>query len=96
MINVSYSTSIFDRYLNPQIEGAAVNQGLAPREADPFLDEDLDGDVSEKELEDKVSQYRELYRRQRDLSKTRGPEEAAQNFCRRTGSVRNGGTDLEY
>ncbi len=66
MINVSYSTYIFDRYLNPQIEGAAINQGLAPREADPFLDEKLDGDVSEEELEDKVNQYRELYRKQRE------------------------------
>ena len=51
---------------NPQIEGAAINQGLAPREADPFLDEKLDGDVSEEELEDKVNQYRELYRKQRE------------------------------
>jgi len=30
-INVSYTNGVFDKYLNPQIEGAAVNKGLRPK-----------------------------------------------------------------
>ena len=39
-VHVSFANSTFDRYLNPRIEGAPVNQGLR----DPSLDEDEDKD----------------------------------------------------
>lgn len=65
MLNVSYSTYIFDRFLNTQIEGAAINQGLAPREEDPFLDESLDGENTEK-MEESILRYREMARKRKE------------------------------
>ena len=37
-ITASYTNAVFDRFINPQIEGAKVNQGL--REKDDFGDEE--------------------------------------------------------
>ena len=37
-ITASYTNAVFDRFINPRIEGAKVNQGL--REKEEFGDED--------------------------------------------------------
>jgi hypothetical protein len=37
-ITASYTNAVFDRFINPQTEGAKVNQGL--REKDDFGDEE--------------------------------------------------------
>ena len=37
-ITASYTNAVFDRFINPRIEGAKVNQGL--REAEHFDDEE--------------------------------------------------------
>ena len=44
-ITASYTNAVFDRFINPQIEGAKVNQGL--REQEDFDDED---DEEEEEI----------------------------------------------
>ena len=44
-ITASYTNAVFDRFINPQIEGAKVNQGL--REKEDFDDED---DEEEEEI----------------------------------------------
>ena len=33
-ITASYTNAVFDRYINPRIEGAKVNQGLREKEED--------------------------------------------------------------
>ena len=45
-ITASYTNAVFDRFINPQIEGAKVNQGL--REKDDFDDEDDTEEEDEK------------------------------------------------
>ena len=44
-VTASYTNAVFDRFINPRIEGAQVNRGL--RESDPDEDEDDDGDEDE-------------------------------------------------
>ena len=39
-ITASYTNAVFDRFINPRIEGAKVNQGL--REPEDFSDEDIE------------------------------------------------------
>ena len=49
LVYASFANGVFDRYLNPHIEGAAVGQGLRPAQAD---DELLDIDDEDDEDED--------------------------------------------
>ena len=45
-ITASYTNAVFDRFINPRIEGAKVNQGL--REKDDYTDEDETGEETEQ------------------------------------------------
>ena len=47
LIYASFAHSVFDKYLNPHIEGASVRQGLRPTDLDEYLD-----DEEEEEEED--------------------------------------------
>ena len=42
LVYASFAHSVFDRYLNPNIEGATVRQGLRPEEPEDELLEDDD------------------------------------------------------
>ena len=44
-ITASYTNAVFDRFINPKIEGAKVNQGLQPEEED-------DDDIAEGDADD--------------------------------------------
>lgn len=47
-ITASYTNAVFDRFINPQIEGAKVNQGLREKEDfDDEEDEDDEGEIRE-------------------------------------------------
>jgi len=48
LIYASFANSVFDKYLNPHIEGAVVGQGLRPVDADDYLDDDDDEDEDEE------------------------------------------------
>ena len=48
-VTASYTNGVFDRYINPKIEGAKINQGL--REQDDDDDDDKDEDEEDKEAE---------------------------------------------
>jgi len=52
LIYASFANSVFDKYLNPHIEGAVVGQGLRPVDADEYFDDD---DDEEEDEEDDVS-----------------------------------------
>ena len=48
-VTASYTNAVFDRYINPRIEGAKVNQGLRKPEddeEDEAIDEDGKGEES--------------------------------------------------
>lgn len=47
LIYASFANSVFDKYLNPHIEGAVVGQGLRPVDADDYLDDDDDEEEDE-------------------------------------------------
>lgn len=51
LIYASVANGVFDRYLNPHIEGAAVNMGLRPADADELDDEDDDDEEDEEDDE---------------------------------------------
>ena len=46
-ITASYTNAVFDRFINPQIEGAKVNQGLRQKEEDDEDEEDVTEDAKE-------------------------------------------------
>ena len=50
-VTASYTNAVFDRFINPKIEGAKVNQGL--REKEDFEDDDEENTEDEKEGENK-------------------------------------------
>ena len=49
LIYASFANSVFDQYLNPHIEGAAVRQGLRPIDADEELYDEDDEDEEEED-----------------------------------------------
>lgn len=49
LIYASFANGVFDKYLNPNIEGAQVGQGLRPRSEDDDLPEDDEDDDGEDE-----------------------------------------------
>lgn len=51
LVYASVANSVFDKYLNPRIEGAPVGMGLRPQDAELELDDDED-DEDEEEYED--------------------------------------------
>lgn len=51
LIYASFANGVFDKYLNPHIEGAVVGQGLRPADADEYFDDDED---EEDEEDDEV------------------------------------------
>lgn len=54
LVYASIANGIFDRYLNPHIEGAQVRMGLRPQDEDDLeLDDDDDEDEEEEDEEDK-------------------------------------------
>ena len=44
LIYASFAHGVFDRYLNPRIEGAVVGQGLRPQDVDDYMDDEDDED----------------------------------------------------
>ena len=48
LIYASFANGVYDKYLNPHIEGAVVGQGLRPVDADEYLDDD-DEDEDEED-----------------------------------------------
>ena len=45
-ITASYTNAVFDKYINPRIEGAKVNQGIyKPEDDDDEEDEAVEGDT---------------------------------------------------
>lgn len=46
-ITASYTNAVFDRFINPRIEGAKVNQGLYQQEDDDEEDENEEGETSD-------------------------------------------------
>ena len=46
-ITASYTNAVFDRFINPRIEGAKVNQGLRQKEEDDEDEEDVTEDAKE-------------------------------------------------
>lgn len=48
-ITASYTNAVFDKYINPQIEGAKVNQGLYNEDEDDLADETGEADESTEE-----------------------------------------------
>ena len=48
-MTASYTNAVFDRFINPRIEGAKVNQGLRKSEEDDEEDEADDTDGKDKE-----------------------------------------------
>ena len=51
LVYASFANSAFDRYLNPHIEGATVNQGLRPRTEDDDILEGIDEEDEEDDDE---------------------------------------------
>ena len=51
LVYASFANSAFDRYLNPHIEGATVNQGLRPRTEDDDILEGVDEEDDEEDDE---------------------------------------------
>ena len=49
LVYASFANSVFDRYLNPHIEGAVVRQGLRPVDADEALLDEEDEEDEEEE-----------------------------------------------
>lgn len=49
LVYASFANGIFDRYLHPHIEGAAIGMGLRPQDADDYLDDDDEDDEDEDE-----------------------------------------------
>ena len=49
LIYASFANGVFDKYLNPHIEGAQVGQGLRPHSEDDDLPEDDEEDDEEDE-----------------------------------------------
>ena len=47
LIYASFANGVFDKYLNPHIEGAVVGQGLRPADADEYYDDDEDDEDEE-------------------------------------------------
>ena len=43
-VTASYTNAVFDRFINPRIEGAKVNQGLRPAEDDEDEEDEEDGE----------------------------------------------------
>ncbi|MBQ4608715.1 MAG: YesL family protein [Clostridia bacterium] len=53
LVYASFANGIFDKYLNPHIEGAQVNQGLRPKsEEDELFADDEEDDEDEEEIGD--------------------------------------------
>ena len=48
-VTASYTNAVFDRFINPRIEGAKVNQGLRKSEEDDEEDEAVDTDGKDEE-----------------------------------------------
>lgn len=51
LVYASFANGIFDKYLNPHIEGAAVNVGLRPSDIDDYLDDDDEDEEEDEEAE---------------------------------------------
>jgi len=49
LVYASFANAVFDRYLNPHIEGAQVGMGLRPQDAEDYLDDDEDDEDDEEE-----------------------------------------------
>ena len=49
LVYASVANSVFDRYLNPRIEGAPVGMGLRPQDAEDELDDDEDDEEDEED-----------------------------------------------
>ena len=52
LLYASVANGVFDKYLNPHIEGAQVGMGLRPADADELLDDEDDEDESDEGTED--------------------------------------------
>ncbi len=59
LIIASFANALFDKYLNPHIEGAAVNVGLRPADYDELEDEDDDEEDEEADTEKPVKPVKE-------------------------------------
>lgn len=53
LIYASFANSVFDKYLNPHIEGAVVRQGLRPIDEDEYMDDDEE-DEEEDDSDDEA------------------------------------------
>lgn len=49
LVYASVANGVFDRYLNPNIEGAEVNVGLRPQDPDEIFDDEDDGEEEDDE-----------------------------------------------
>lgn len=49
LVYASVANSVFDRYLNPRIEGAPVGMGLRPQDAEDELDDDEDDEEEDED-----------------------------------------------
>jgi len=52
LVYASFANGVFDKYLNPHIEGAQVGMGLRPDDAELYDDLDDDEDEEDEEQED--------------------------------------------
>ena len=52
LIYASFANAVFDKYLNPHIEGAVVGQGLRPVDPDECLDDDDDEEDEDEDADD--------------------------------------------
>ena len=46
-VTASYTNAVFDRFINPRIEGAKVDQGLYKPEEDEDPDEAMEGETDD-------------------------------------------------
>ena len=51
LVYASFANAVFDKYLNPRIEGAVVGQGLRPQDEEDDFDDDDDEDEEEDDEE---------------------------------------------
>ena len=49
LVYASFANGVFDRYLNPHIEGAQVGMGLRPQDAEDYLDDEDDEEEDDEE-----------------------------------------------
>ena len=50
LVYASFANGVFDRYLNPHIEGAQVRAGLRPQSEEDEIFDDDDDDEDEEEI----------------------------------------------